>query len=271
MQAVVTNVTTASATKGRNLHDRRIRNPLLAGCALGVARRVFCAVTPSSTIAASGDRSLGGLTPRARTHLCDDETLVDFWPASLTRRIPPAAPGTLKGSSPGIPRQQIPRGLPRVIRHNRRLRARSRPGTPLRSSARRQDSIYDRLRNLAQGNPDLRAPSGSLESRDFCASGVEADCRKMLFAKVQQRIEPPGSDQAQGAHYEETDHTERSLSEGCTRPRTIRQGFRRPLRPDGNSAHRHFSWAFLAMHSSPANDIRRYRLGSEPPSAEEDP
>ena len=70
--------------------------------------------------------------------LCDDETLVDFWPASLTRRIPPAAPGTLEGARARIPRQQIPRGLPRAIRHNRTLRARSRPGTPLRSSARRR-------------------------------------------------------------------------------------------------------------------------------------
>ena len=136
---------------------------------------------------------------------------------------------------------------------------------------RRQDGMYDRLRNLGQGNPGLRAPSGPLEGRDFCASGVKVDCRKMLLAKVQQRIGPPGPDQAQGAHYEETDHTERSLSEGCTRFRTIRRGFRQPLRSDRSFAHRHFSWAFLKMHSSPANDIRRYRLGPEPPSAEEDP
>src|SRR3990172_1672280 len=122
MQAVVTSVTTASATKGGNAHDRRIRNPLLAGCALGVARRVFFAVTPSSATAASGDQSLGGRTPRARTHLCDDESLVDFWPAPLTRRIPSAPPGALRGTGPETPRQQIPRGLPRMIRHNRRLR-----------------------------------------------------------------------------------------------------------------------------------------------------
>ena len=62
-------VTTASATKGENAHDRPIRNPLLAGCARGVARRVFCAVTPSNTTVASSDRSLGDRTPRAQTRL----------------------------------------------------------------------------------------------------------------------------------------------------------------------------------------------------------
>ena len=73
---------------------------------------------------------------------------------------------------------------------------------------RRQDRMDDRLRNLVQGNPDLRASSGPLDGRDLCASGVQVDCRKMLLAKVQQRIGPPGPDQAHGAHYEETDHAE---------------------------------------------------------------
>jgi hypothetical protein len=59
---------------------------------------------------------------------------------------------------------------------------------------RRQDGMDDRLRNLAQGNPDLRAPIGPLQRRDFCATGVKVDCRMALFAKVQQRIGPPGPD-----------------------------------------------------------------------------
>src|ERR1700675_4889787 len=83
MHAVVASATTASATKGETAQDRPIRNPQLAGYALGVARCLFCAVTRSSTTAASGAWGLGGRTPPARTHLCDDETLVDFWPASL--------------------------------------------------------------------------------------------------------------------------------------------------------------------------------------------
>jgi len=52
-------------------------------------------------------------------------------PRPWIRRIRPAAPGTLEGPSPRIPRQRIPWVLPRTIRHNRTLRARSRPGTPL--------------------------------------------------------------------------------------------------------------------------------------------
>jgi hypothetical protein len=74
---------------------------------------------------------------------------------------------------------------------------------------RHQDGIYDWLRNLAQGDPDLRVPSGSPEGCDLRASGVEADRRKLPLPKVQRRIGPPSPDpdQAQGTRYEEADHT----------------------------------------------------------------
>ena len=131
MHAVVASVTTASATKSETAQDRPIRNFQLAGYALGAPRRVFCTVTQSSTTAASGDRSLGGRTPRARTHLCDDETLVDFWPASLDPAYTSGSFRNPRGIKPWNPPQQIPWVLLRTIRHNRTLRARSRPGTPL--------------------------------------------------------------------------------------------------------------------------------------------
>ena len=110
--AVATSVTTASATNGGNAHDRRIRNPLLAGCALGVARRVFCAVTPFESDGGRQRPEPGRSHPSRAKPLCDEETRVDFWPARLTRCTPPAAPGTLKGSRPLLPRQQNPAGPP---------------------------------------------------------------------------------------------------------------------------------------------------------------
>jgi hypothetical protein len=68
---------------------------------------------------------------------------------------------------------------------------------------RRQDGMYDRLRNLAQGDPDLKAPRGPVEGRNLFASGVEADRRKIPFPKVRKRRGPPRPDQAQPAHEEE--------------------------------------------------------------------
>jgi hypothetical protein len=91
-------------------------------------------------------------------------------PRRQIRRMRPAASGTLEESSPGIPRQQIPRVLPRTIRHNRTLRARSRPGTPL-------------CRNLRHG--PISPPSRTGESLHAPECQPKEASRQITFDELQ--------------------------------------------------------------------------------------